>query len=409
MKTKLFREIDTMDAKTSNLNLWTPKYPELGTGPIPTEPCISPEYYERERDLIYKKVWLHVGRVEEIPNVGDYFIKEIKIAKASVIIIRDKEGSVRAFHNVCRHRSNKVLWDEEGSCRAMTCKFHGWAYKLDGTLADVPDEDRFFDFKKEDHGLIPVCVDVWAGFIFINLDPKPRETLLEYLGEIVDDLKGYPFEQMTACYAYKADLNCNWKVELDAQLEGYHAPYLHRLSAAQAFRDEDVAAFHALNYNLYSKHRTMASPYTPHELNPTEALAAKYGGSMWVTDDEGRPECMNPTKAKNWGFDAFSIFPNFQILLTDALYLSYNYWPTAVDRCDYEGRFFFPPAKTAGERFAHEFNLCGTLRDVQMEDMITVELTQKAMESGVIKEFQLSDEEIMVRHSYKVIEDYVNG
>jgi len=397
-----------MDAKTTDSDLWTLKHPELGTGPVSTEPCISQEYYERERDSIYSKVWLHVGRVEEIPKAGDYIVKDIEMCNASIIVIRDREGSVRAFHNVCRHRANKVIWDESGNCRALTCKFHGWAYKLDGTLADVPDEDRFFDFKKEDHGLIPVAVDVWAGFIFINLDPKPKETLVEYLGEIVDDLKGYPFEKNTTCYAYKADLNCNWKVELDAQLEGYHAPFLHGLSAAQAFSDEGESTFHGF-FKMYDKHRFMTAPFSEHELSPTEAMAAKYGSSMWQQDTSKRPECLNPQKRKDWGFDFYSIFPNFQLLINDATVLTYNYWPTAVDKCTYEARFFFPPAKNAGERFSQEFNLCGTLRDVQMEDMITVEMTQQAMESRVLKEFLLQDEEVLVRHSYKVVEDFVNG
>ena len=398
-----------MDVKTSDLDLWTPKFPELGTAPISTEPCISAEYYERERDMIFKKVWLHVGRVEEIPNAGDYFIKEIEMCNASVILIRDKEGSVRAFHNVCRHRSNKVLWDDQGNCRAMTCKFHGWAYKLDGSLADVPDEDRFFDFKKEDHGLIPVAVDVWAGFIFINLDPKPKETLKEYLGEVAEAITDFPYEELSTCNAYKADLNCNWKVELDAQMEGYHAPFLHGLSAAKAFADEDGSGFHCLDYKLWERHRKFVSPYVSHDPSPVEALAAKYGSSAWIADASNRPDCLNTDKHERWGFDVYSIFPNFQLVMFDGMVLTYNYWPTAVDKCTYEARFYVPPAQNVGELFAQEFNKCGVLRDVQMEDLVTVELTQKALESRVINEFNLSDEEIMVRHSYKVVEDYVNG
>src|SRR5213592_4286828 len=90
---------------------WTAHYPELGTEPISYQDSISPEFYELEREAIFKRAWLNVGRVEELPRKGSFFTKDIKIAKASVIIVRDLDGQVRAFHNVCRHRGNKILWD----------------------------------------------------------------------------------------------------------------------------------------------------------------------------------------------------------------------------------------------------------------------------------------------------------
>ena len=91
---------------------WTLEHPELGTGPVPTYPYVSKEYFERERDKIFKRTWLNVGRVEEISEPGDYFVKEIALCNASILIVRGKDGVVRGFHNVCRHRATKLVWDE---------------------------------------------------------------------------------------------------------------------------------------------------------------------------------------------------------------------------------------------------------------------------------------------------------
>lgn len=94
---------------------WSLEYPDLGTGPVPTEPCISSEYFELERERVFKKVWLYVGRIEEIANVGDYLMKDLPAANTSVTVVRWKEGAVRAFHNICSH-----LWVRTILC--ATCR-----------------------------------------------------------------------------------------------------------------------------------------------------------------------------------------------------------------------------------------------------------------------------------------------
>ena len=80
---------------------WIEEYPDLGTEPVPTEPCISPEYYRLEQERLFCKVWLKVGQLEDIPNPGDFFVREIEVCHASVIIVRGDDGAVRAFHNGC--------------------------------------------------------------------------------------------------------------------------------------------------------------------------------------------------------------------------------------------------------------------------------------------------------------------
>ena len=158
---------------------WTEHYPELGTGPVSYEDSISPEHYELERDAIFRRTWLNVGRVEQLPRNGSYFTKELDAARTSVVVVRGTDGEVRAFHNICRHRGNKLVWNDfpreetSGTCRQFTCKYHGWRYDLDGELTFVQQEEEFFDLDKADYGLAPVqCRGV--GGVHLR-EPRPRQ------------------------------------------------------------------------------------------------------------------------------------------------------------------------------------------------------------------------------------------
>ena len=160
---------------------WTEHYPELGTGPVSYEDSISPEHYELERKAIFRKhlAERRPGRAAA-PKTGSYFTKELDAAGTSVVVVRGKDGEVRAFHNICRHRGNKLVWNDfpreetSGTCRQFTCKYHGWRYDLEGALTFVQQESEFFDLDKADYGLAPVQTEVVGG---VHLrEPRPRRT-----------------------------------------------------------------------------------------------------------------------------------------------------------------------------------------------------------------------------------------
>ena len=176
---------------------WTEHF-ELGTEPMYYEDSISPEFFELEREAVFKRAWLNVGRVEQLPRNGSYFTKELAVAKTSVVVVRGKDGQIRAFHNMCRHRGNKLVWNDypkeetSGIARQFVCKYHGWRYDLDGACSFVQQEQEFFDLDKADYGLVPVHCDVWAGFIFVNLAKEPEQSLRDFLGPMVTKLENYP-------------------------------------------------------------------------------------------------------------------------------------------------------------------------------------------------------------------------
>ena len=134
MRDMCYEEADAMRTEIADKR-WAKKYPHLGTAPVPAEPCISPEYFELERDRVFRKAWLNVGRVEDIPKPGDYVVRNLDACKASILLIRGKDGVIRGFHNVCSHRGNKVVWTERGSCPgALSCGFHSWTFNTRGEL-----------------------------------------------------------------------------------------------------------------------------------------------------------------------------------------------------------------------------------------------------------------------------------
>ena len=262
---------------------WTEHYPELGTAPVNYNDSIDPAYYEAERAAIFKRTWLNVGRVERLPRTGGYFTSELAAAGTSLILVRGKDGQIRAFHNICRHRGNKLVWNDypneetAGTCRQFTCKYHAWRYDLSGQLTFVQQEGEFFDLDKADYGLKEVACDVWEGFIFVNLDPQ--QTLAEYLGEMAKGIEGYPFGEMTEVYTYRAEVGSNWKLFIDAFAEFYHAPVLHQKQAVREEADKLLGfGFEGLHYELFGPHSMisswggMAPPKDPSMVKPIERV-----------------------------------------------------------------------------------------------------------------------------------------
>ena len=399
--------------------LLTAQFPDLGTGPVSMEPYISSEYYEKERERIYRRCWLYAGRrQEEIPEVGDYFVQDIAVCDASVLITRGKDGEIRAFHNVCQHRGNKLVWDTEGKRKLFTCKFHGWSFDDAGKLLAVPDEDQFFDFCKDDHALRPVSVDTWNGFIFVNLQEEPENTLQEYLGDLGTLVSGYNFESKSLTYGYETDINCNWKLWRDSIVEGYHALFLHGKSMAKLIgtgNTENPMA-HLLSFKAFGPHFVISVPgLASVKPSPVGALAAKLAPGLTRTQVRTEeqiknfPSFLNPTKDPNWSFDIVFVFPNFQFhLWSDTYYLAYSYWPTAVDKTFANLRAYFPEPKNAGERFVQEYSKRMN-RDVILEDLSTLEQIQSVLNSGAIKDMILQDQEVAVRYAAKTVDKYVSS
>jgi phenylpropionate dioxygenase-like ring-hydroxylating dioxygenase large terminal subunit len=403
---------------------WTQHYPELGTGLVSYEDSISPEFYELERDAVFRRAWLNVGRVEQLPRTGSYFTKELAVAKTSVVVVRDKEGHVRAFHNMCRHRGNKLVWTDfpqeetSGSCRQFVCKYHGWRYELDGACSFVQQEDEFFDLDKADYGLAPVHCEVWAGFIFVNLDPDLRYgSLREFLGPMVTALDGYPFDKMTERYVLRSEMPTNWKTFLDALQEQYHAPIVHGSARSENFdAPMMVTGFEAPHYQLDGPHRMTTTPgYQPWEmpadkLKPLESATRSGLFGPWDSPDLGPlVPGVNPGGCNPWGNSEFMIWPNFGIQIWErGWYNTYHLWPTSYDTHVFECAHYYVPATSARERVARHVSVA-TWKEFALQDDNLIGAVQQMLESRAITAFPLCDQEILCRHFHKVTADCVDA
>ncbi len=382
---------------------WHGLYPELGTDPVPIEPYISPAYFELERERLFRRVWLNVGREEAIPEAGNFLVQPLEVGRTSIVVVRGRDGRVRAFHNVCSHRSNKLVWEPQGTCSALSCRFHGWTYSPEGELMFVPDEAQFFDLDKSAHGLTPVAVDTWQGFIFIHLDPEPEEGLRDYLGEFGDRLEDYPFARnSTTCFAWQTEIKANWKVVKDAFQETYHVAFVHSGSNPDTLTSPSNPYCHGYDFELYPRHHRMTVVGNPeHQPGAVESVARRVGGAFVRSNFSQTPS----TSRAPW-LDMNVIFPNFFVDTAAVYYFTYHMWPLAVDRTRWEVRLYAPQAANAGQRFSQEYSKV-MLRDALMEDAGTLEETQAVLASGAKTHFILQDQELLIRHDQHVIESYV--
>jgi phenylpropionate dioxygenase-like ring-hydroxylating dioxygenase large terminal subunit len=178
-----------------------------------------------EWDGIWTRCWLFAGLVCDLPDPGDYFL--YNIGRESIVVMRDSQAQIRAFYNVCQHRGNRIFTNDSGSVQQIACPYHGWRYDLEGALLEVPDEERFCPpVKKSERSLKPVKLELWAGMVWLNMDPDAG-TLKDYLGPIIDNLSPYHFENMVLAKHQTVTLGANWKTARDNFLEQYHVDFIH--------------------------------------------------------------------------------------------------------------------------------------------------------------------------------------
>ncbi len=380
---------------------WTEHY-ELGTGPVSFADSTSREFYEVEREAVFKRAWLNIGRVEEVPDHGSYATKEIEAARTSVILAHADSG-IRAFHNVCPRCGTKLVWDDfpdretVGRCQEFACKRCRRSHGFDGAEPD----------------LISVHCEDWNGFVFVNFAAEPRQGLRDFLGPMITGLDDYPFGKLTERYDWVAHNNSNWKIFADAFQEYYHVPALHSQQVPAAVRVPD-AGFTCGHFQLDGPHRLVSTAgrrrwlLPPEYMYPIERATRSGLVGPWRTPDIGElPAGVNPGGIEPWGISNFQIFPNTEILIYGGWYLLYRYWPTSHNTHRFEAHTYFHPARTVRERIEHEVASV-VLKEFALQDAGMLGGTQAALEYGIVDDFPLNDQEILVRHLHKVVNDWVD-
>lgn len=391
----------------------------LPTEPVPLEPYRSADFFAMEKEQVFRRAWLLMARVEELPEPGSFVTKSIPNLGVSVIITRSKSEKVKAFYNTCSHRGSQIVSETSGRRARFICPYHHWTYSNEGSLLGVPDEENFF-FDKSKCGLTSIATDVWEGWVFINLQPDPEVKLDEYLGDLKDYLKGFYYLGADNPVVFTAELNANWKVVFDAFIESYHIPAIHPRTIASTFSSSENPHARLLFAKLLGTHQAVSmfgnSEYTLNPKNKVEQLGASGGeaGSVISAANKEQAErllahpSVNPTKNKNWSMDVVQVFPHVQIDCGPGGFWVHHFWPLTENTSYYEGRFYMEEAVNMRQRFLQELYV-GRVIEVLLEDLVNVRRTQKGIDTRGKDFMQLQDSEIGIRHSTSQVIKWVNS
>jgi carnitine monooxygenase subunit len=193
---------------------------------LPARWYVEPDVFHAEKECIFHRTWQYVGHIGLVASAGDFFTT--RLGDMPVVAVRDAGGTIRAFANVCRHRSSEVVLECAGNRRTLQCHYHGWTYNLDGTLRTAPRESEQESFAKETLSLAPFAVETCGPLIFVN--PSPAATpLRDVLGELpsIFERAGIDLSQMKMLRRDTYDIAANWKIVVENFNECYHCPIAH--------------------------------------------------------------------------------------------------------------------------------------------------------------------------------------
>lgn len=406
--------------------------PDLGHAMIPAARYTSREFMKLEWDRIWTKVWLLGGRSDDMPEVGDYICTDI--GKDSVILVRQADGSVRGFHNVCLHRGNRLRPEGRGNTELFQCMYHHWTYQLDGAITRIPDLESFPQGAPPEGRIPPVACAEWGSFVWFTLNPDP-EPLETFLAPIPQHLNPYHFERMAWTRDITVEWDCNWKTSVDAFNESYHVQGIH--PQLQWYLD-DVN----IQIDCYERHSRYLIPFAtvsprvslPSQIPPAIAEIMIKAG-MDPADYDGRVSDIRRDvqrfkrehgAAQGRDYSElnddqltddyhYMIFPNVQLNVhaDDVMMFRQRPHPNDPDKMLYDIWMFelVPEGEEWPERPRHQHFRHGdkSIGQVLDQDAFNLPTVQKGMHSSAFPGLWIGEQELRIRHFHKTITDYVYG
>jgi choline monooxygenase len=311
-----------------------------------------------ENSAIFARTWQMAGRADQIIRPGDFVTAEI--AGEPIVVVRGADGALRAFYNVCRHHAAAVVIEAAGHASNFRCPYHGWTYGIDGALKGTPDFDGVCDFDRAQNGLLPVRVDTWENFVFVNLD-SGAASLNSFFGRLLERVKPLNLAKLHFVERRTYDLNCNWKVYVDNYLDGgYHVPHLHKgLNSVLDYS----------NYTIENEDRYSLQSSPVKASNPgadADAAATRQGDRAYY----------------------FWQYPNFMLNWYEG-YLDTNLvLPLSVDRCRVIFDFYFAEVDATSADYNRQS--ISVSHRVQEEDVGICEAVQRGLHSRAYKAGRLS-------------------
>lgn len=333
------------------------------SAPLPEAYTIPAPWYtdariaDLEKDNVFARTWQAVARTDQLESPGAY--ATTVVAGEPIVVVRGADAKLRAFYNVCRHHAMIVMNEPCGRAQHLRCPYHGWTYSLEGELRGVTDFDGVCHFERAQNGLVPLRVETWENFVFVNLDSQAIP-LRDFLGPLVALTQPLGFGELKFVERRTYTLQCNWKVYVDNFLDGgYHVPHMHKgLNSVLDYT----------NYTIENLERccVQSSPVSVDSRSDASAAATRKGDRAFY----------------------FWQYPSFMLNWYEG-YLDTNLVvPLAVDRCEVTFDFYFGDASESQMPYIRES--ISVSERVQQEDIVICEGVQRGLGSRAYNAGRLS-------------------
>ncbi len=323
---------------------------------MPKSVYTSDEFLQSELEHIFRKQWVCVGRASALANPGDYLTYEL--AGQPLMVVREKDGSLKAQSNVCLHRMSTLL-EGRGSTNTIVCPYHAWSYNLDGTLRGAPAMEQNCGFNKKDYCLPSIHCQEWLGWIMVSLSATPPP-LHEQLSEVENLIADYGMENYRELFYETHVWNTNWKVLAENFMESYHLPVCHRDTVGGLSRLDEMdcpPGLKAFNYHFILKDDSLK-------------IALAHPDNKRLKDQWRRTTVL------------LSIYPSLMITLTPGYFWYLSLHPQGVDHVHIQyGGGLSPEFADDPDAQAH-FEATKTLLDeVNVEDKGCTEKVYRGLNS----------------------------
>jgi choline monooxygenase len=345
-----------MDSSIENiLALYDQEAPLEMAYTIPAVWYVDERITRLENQQVFGTNWIAVGRADQVATAGQFFTFDL--AGEPLVIVRGTDNKLRAFFNVCRHHAAAVATAPCGVAQLLRCPYHGWTYGLDGSLKGTPEFAGVCNFDRAENGLLPVRVETWESFIFVNLDQQ-APALEDYLGDLPERLAPLSIAGLGFFARKRYTLACNWKVYVDNYLDGgYHVPHLHK----------------ALNSVL---------DYTEYTIENGQRYTLQ-SSPLVVSQDTSVAQTRTGDRAYYYW-----VYPNFMINIYQGVMDTNLVLPLGTDSCQVIFDFFF--ADTSAEKIQYNEESVAVSDRVQAEDVDICESVQRGLHSRAYNAGRLS-------------------
>ena len=422
-------------------------YTFLGDEDISTERYTSADYARREYESMWTRTWQFACREEHIPEAGDYYVYDV--GPYSLLVTRQEDGSIRAFHNACLHRGTKLRHNgTSGTASEFRCTFHAWSWEIDGSCKTVLCDWDFPHVDKDDQALPQARVATLGGFVFINMDPD-APSLEDYMGpEALAHFRSWNFEKRYTVLHVMKRLVCNWKLNQEAFHEAYHVLATHPQNMPSNGDANSQYDTYGEHMNRFISTLGVVSPHLQGTISPQETFdqfiigdsAALDGEDRVIRDGETPRAAMARLFRKTYEaahhcdlsafsdselLDCFSynLFPNMFVFPGISLPMVYRFRPDPRDhRKSFYEVLFLRPLPSDGEAppppdcqvledhqsFKEAEGMPEAFGEILDQDTDNLFLQQEGLEASMKSTITLANyQEVRVRHFEQAIDKYV--